>query len=383
MPSSSDGSSRNRGIERLGPNRYRIRVQSRDLRTGAKTSRKRVVEGTLAEARQLRDQLAVEVRRRAERRVRPTLADYAGSWLRSRASSLKPSVAAKYATSLDLHILPALGPMRVDSLMSTDVVRYVSERCQVASGHTVLNELRLLRTIANDSVADGTAPRDWADRVRPPPVRKWTEEWPNLLGAQDLHALIAAVPVKWRRLVQLVAFTGLRWGEVSALRWCDIDVAQRLIRIRRSNWKGRIVTPKTEGSRRTVPLPPGIFDLAVVAAADGRDEDLVFPVRGGEPHRGSPLRRILDDACKTAGLPRVTPHGLRRTFNNLVRQVADELVVRSITGHVTQEMTGHYSLIGAAEKHRAQGRVMALLEPPPDGVGTEHLASDDDGSDAK
>ena len=48
--------------------------------------------------------------------------------------------------------------------------------------------------------------------------------------------------------------------------------------------------------------------------------------------------------------PRVTTHGLRRTFNNEVRREAGEIVARSITGHVTQAMTEHYSHVDRAEK---------------------------------
>jgi hypothetical protein len=57
---------------------------------------------------------------------------------------------------------------------------------------------------------------------------------------------------------------------------------------------------------------------------------------------------------------RVSVHGLRRTFNNLSRQVAGVIVTRAITGHVTEEMTEHYSHVDRAEKLRAADQVVAL-----------------------
>ena len=70
-----------------------------------------------------------------------------------------------------------------------------------------------------------------------------------------------------------------------------------------------------------------------------------------------PLRRVLVRAGITK---RVSVHGLRRTFNNLSRQVAGVIVTRASTGHVTEEMTEHYSHVDRAEKLRAADQVVVL-----------------------
>lgn len=54
---------------------------------------------------------------------------------------------------------------------------------------------------------------------------------------------------------------------------------------------------------------------------------------------------------------------MRRTFNNLARQVAGDIVTRSITGHVTEAMTEHYSHVGAGEKMQAASKIVLLLVP--------------------
>jgi integrase len=75
------------------------------------------------------------------------------------------------------------------------------------------------------------------------------------------------------------------------------------------------------------------------------------------------LNKPLKQAASAVGLGRrITPHGLRRTFNNLVRQVeADAVVIRSITGHSTEQMREHYSHVGVEEKQRAQRGVAELV----------------------
>lgn len=349
-------------IKKLGPNLYLVRLQWRDPKAPArKKSLQRRVTGSHRDARRALDELRVEAAAGGRRKVQ-TLRDYSRSWIAARAATLKPSVARKYATSLGLHILPVLGDHRLDRLEPSDVQAYVHDRVGAkAAGNTVLNELRLLRAIARDSMADGSAPRNWADRVKPPAVAAYTEDHPNLLQAGELRALLAAVPKPWLPIVTMMAFTGLRWGEASALRWEDLDLARGLVKVRRSNWKGRALTPKTERSVRTVPLP---VELGAVFATvpKRRRRGWLFPTKEGELHRGTPLRDVLDAACVRAGVTRITTHGLRRTFNNLARQEAAREVVKAVTGHTTDAMLEHYSLVGHDEKKRLTDAVVAVVQ---------------------
>jgi integrase len=191
-------------------------------------------------------------------------------------------------------------------------------------------------------------------KVRSLPTRSWDDGNPNILSAQELGTVLGAVKKLTPQhypLVATLAFTGLRFGEASALRWEDIDDAAGLIRIRRAQWRGRISTTKT-GKTRSVPLVP---ELAVVLRehherlAKGLGEGWVFPSNVGKLHPKEVLRKPLKKALKAAGIERhFTQHGFRRTFNNLSRQIAGEIVTRSITGHVTQAMTEHYSHVGGA-----------------------------------
>ncbi|MBZ0231343.1 MAG: hypothetical protein K8M05_03270 [Deltaproteobacteria bacterium] len=64
------------------------------------------------------------------------------------------------------------------------------------------------------------------------------------------------------------------------------------------------------------------------------------PTEAGGLHKGSPLRKVLDEACAAASVGRrVTPHGLRHTANDLLRRVASAEVTRAIVGHATEQMT--------------------------------------------
>jgi integrase len=199
--------------------------------------------------------------------------------------------------------------------------------------------------------------------------RKYTEDAPNCLDAGQVDAVLHAITPYWSCVVHVLALTGQRWGEVSGLLWPDIDLEAKTARIERTNWKGTLQPrPKTAAGRRTIALSEPLPELLeahrraqLAAQHPGLELGLVFPTAKGTPHKGTPLNVVLREACKSLGFPRLSPHGLRRTYNNLLRQVAEGAVVRSIVGHTTEAMTEHYSVISLNEKRAAAGKVLELV----------------------
>src|SRR5262249_61935685 len=122
---------RHRGIEMLGTNHYRIRARGMDPRTGREREVDRKVSCGLKEALTLQATWRKEIERGlGERPDRVRLRDYARSWLTTKAPLIKPATRVKYATSLDLHILPALGDYYLDALQPQDVKAWVSGQGQ-------------------------------------------------------------------------------------------------------------------------------------------------------------------------------------------------------------------------------------------------------------
>jgi integrase len=97
----------------------------------------------------------------------------------------------------------------------------------------------------------------------------------------------------------------------------------------------------------------------------GLAQGWVFSDDAGGLLRKNYLRAPLERVVKKVGIKtRFTVHGFRRTFNNIARQVAGEIVTRSITGRVTQAMTEHYSHVGREEKLAAARSVVRLVFGP-------------------
>jgi integrase len=374
------------GIERLPDGRKRIRLAPVDPRTGRRKEIDRVVEATMDEATRLRQQWMDEVRT-VDRRSQevPRFGDYAASWMKSRAREVKASTAIGYAEVLDARVLPTFGEWYLDKIRDQDVRRWRDELTRRLAAGSVNGAVRLFKMVMEAAVAEHDLGRNPCALVRALPVKGYDEEEPNLLTASELAAVLEAMRRRYFQSYALcltLALTGVRKGEATALRWEDLDEAKGVIKVVRAQWRGIVSTTKTK-KPRSVPLVPELAAVLrehrarlVTRQAKGLEAGWVFPGRNGGLIKQNALRTALATALLQAGISRrLTVHGLRRSFNNLSRQVAGEIVTRSITGHVTQEMTEHYSHVGRDEK-LAAGSAVARLVLPSAPVGPEGESGD-------
>jgi len=140
------------------------------------------------------------------------------------------------------------------------------------------------------------------------------------------------------------AFTGLRMGELLALRWRDVDFAGNPIRVRASYYLGQLTTPKS-GKVRAVPLAPGV---ATALAQLGRrehwlgEDDLVFAGEAGSYLDGSALRRRYKVALTDASLRPLRFDDLRHRFGTRMIAKADIRRVQEWMGHADIQTTMRY-----------------------------------------
>ncbi len=168
----------------------------------------------------------------------------------------------------------------------------------------------------------------------------------RFLDKHELEAVIGAIDVTRmpfgavdRAIVLTAAMTGMRQGELLALRWRDVDWAAQRVRVRRNYVRGHWGTPKSRSGERSVPLSTRVAsELARLQECSrfGHDDDLVFghPLTG-EPLNHAPLLRRFQKALKTAGVRRIRFHDLRHTFGTRMA-ASPEVSMRRI-----QEWMGH------------------------------------------
>ncbi|MEZ4437045.1 MAG: tyrosine-type recombinase/integrase [bacterium] len=362
-------------MSRLTDGRWRVRVYATDTRTGRARETQRTFPAEWSEAAVLAEVARLKGELSTGKKARPTgrvkLKHCAEPWLEDAAARNKRSTAELYLDVLAKRVLPVLGEVYLDALGRREIQQWVrwAEAQRTVEGDkpyardTVHGWWRVLTQFVRDVCADHDLP-DPIVRVRPPQGRTGRTREMRTLTADELGRLVRAarerVPARYAE-IYLLAFTGMRAGELFALSWDDVDETRGRIVIRRGVRHGTIDTPKT-GAEREVGLTD---EMARVLRAHrawlverehpGLASGLVFPSNVGTPRGPESLHGPLLTAGEAAGVEvRVGPQVLRRTFNTLmVEQNVDRIVLRSQMGHCSEEMTERYAGVAVEAKRAA------------------------------
>jgi len=181
-------------------------------------------------------------------------------------------------------------------------------------------------------------------------------------------------------LTVVLEFTGMRFFHASALKWEDVDEDDGVLRIRRKQRMGTVgPVSRKKRAPRELPVEPPVVEILrehrqrlVAEQAPGLAEGWMFPSADGTLRQPSSVYKAWTACSKAAGVRgRFTVHGLRYTFNDLTRRAGvNGLVTRSLAGHVTEDMTQHYSTIGMDEKRAAVASVLRLVPMTPEPTST-------------
>lgn len=336
-----------------------------------------------------------------------TVGDYVEYWLEE---LVKPSVRVRtyesYKHELNKHILPALGKTRLSKLTPEHVQAFVAAKSTTLSPKTVRYHLSILRMALSKAERWGLVPRNVAKLVDAPRVPKRELE---PMTAEQARAFLSALqgirydagdvvryygtayecqvphtsrsgaeptaaPQFWKRveaadaphwlaenpmadLFTLALSLGLRRGEVMGLRWIDVDLEAKTLRvanqIQRVNGELVASEPKTAESRRLLHLSDSLVALLkshraaqrearMKAGNEWTDTGLVFTSATGTPHDPRNVKRCLDRTLEAARLGHFRVHDLRHFAASLMLAKGVELkVVSTILGHADIRTTAN------------------------------------------
>ncbi|MCU1655613.1 MAG: xerD [Pseudonocardiales bacterium] len=273
------------------------------------------------------------------RRAAVTVGAFAEQWQAAQAH-LKASTRDRYAGLLRTHVEPRWASVRLSDVNHAAVQAWVSELADQHSPSVAIKAHRVLSLVLALAVRDGRLVRNPAEGIGLP---RETPKDRRYLTHQQVHALAEAAGDHGLVIVFL-AYTGLRFGEMAALRVSRLDLLRRQVEVVESVTavKGALVwgTPKGH-SRRWVGIPRFVAE-ALAQHIDGKSpNELVFTTDAGAVLRASNFRRdVWDHAVKAADLDGVVPHGLRHTAASLaIAAGADVKVVQQMLGHKSATMT--------------------------------------------
>ncbi len=287
-----------------------------------------------------------------------------GSIRNRKGERYKPSALRSYERALDKRVLPALGDVRLSEVRRTDVQDF-ADRLYAAGldPSTITNTLDPLRAIYRRAIGreqvafnpttnlELPKPRGRRDRIAPP---------------DEAAALLATLPDEDRALWATAMYAGLRRGELRALRWKDVDLPGREIRVDRA-WDDQegVIEAKSLAGRRTVPILAVLApELAAHKLRTGRDGDaLVFGVTAAHPFEPSTVRRRALAAWKRAELEGIGLHESRHTFASvLIAAGVGPKTIMECMGHASITMTfDRYGHLMPGSRAEAAARVDAYL----------------------
>ena len=276
-------------------------------------------------------------------RTGATFEDAAAEYLRyvEHDRGRKLSTVRGYRSMINTHLLPAFGPMPVEDVTTTAIESWIatyegsprSRNKLLIQLHGILGRAKKVHGLAANAAVE---------------VERFQQKASGdiqVFSPEEVWALVrAAASEQDAALFLTAAFTGLRMGELLALRWCDVDFAGEAVRVHASFSTGQLTTPKS-GKVRAVPLAPAVASaLAPLSRREHwtGDDDLVFVGIAGDYLDGSALRRRYKAALTAAGLRALRFRDLRHTFGTRMIAKADIRRVQEWMGHADVQTTMRY-----------------------------------------
>jgi integrase len=270
-------------------------------------------------------------------RSRVTFRTLAGEWDSSVLPMYKHSTQKHRRFMLKKHLLPQFGDRAICDVTRKEIQAYVAHLTQAGYAPKSVDHIHdVLSAILRTAVKWGHLQENPALGIDMPTLRCVRPKW-ALTTAQAVSLLTVLTPLA-RTMVGLAILSGLRRGELFALRWKDIDEHARVLTVREAVYDGTFGTPKTDAGSRQIPLSESALQLVMEWKAlvkSTNPEVLVFGTREGTPiSPNNVLRRSIFPACDRLGLPHATWLTFRRTYSSWSHD-------KGVPGKVVAQLMGH------------------------------------------
>lgn len=279
------------------------------------------------------------------------LEKYVARWLDAARHSIRPATAKNYADLCRLYILPTLGKVKLAQLQPAHLSTLYGKLLDAGkSPKTVKNVHTTISRALGQAVKWNLVSRNVAALVQPPHLAR--KEIAVLDAEQTRVLLVTVRGERWSALLTLALATGARQGELLGLRWRDVDLTRRTLRIQRQLLRdGTFNEPKTAKGRRTIDLPQSCVAVLkdhkrqqteerLLVGPDWVGDDLLFCTHQGKPLGHRNVVRAFKAILIRAELPDIAFHALRHTAATLLLlQGTHPKIVQERLGHSTIAMT--------------------------------------------
>lgn len=256
---------------------------------------------------------------------------------------LEPKTRVGYQAILNRHVLPRWSGVRIGALSPEAIQDWINDLANRRQPNTVRRIYSVLRAVLKVAVERRYLLANPCDAVRLPRSPAATVDQRIILSADEVAAVAEAITPGYRLLIYTAGYTGLRAGELGALRRRDVDLLHGTLNVERAlkDVSGRLIFGSTKTAKvRRVGMPKflvGMFSEHLAALGGGPDALVFTGAAGGPLRHGNFYRRCFKPAVRAALPPE--KHGLR--FHDLRHTCASLLIAAGAHPKAIQEHLGH------------------------------------------
>lgn len=266
--------------------------------------------------------------------------DYASEWLSTKANLRERSM-INVEGRLRNHLIPTFGSRPLSTIRPADVRAWVAEMAAKRSAATVKAAYHVLTQIMRTAEIDGLIAKTPCVGIDLP--REYSKQEMVFLSARQVRMLAETIEPRFRVLIYTAAYTGMRAGELSALRVHRLNLVKGTVDIVESASEVRgkwVLGPTKTGARRSLTLPPFLCEMLSAHIEEyGNDDGMVFTSAKGGPlrHHNFSVRQFAD-----ASVEAKMPEGLR--FHDLRHTCVGLLIAQGAHAKEIQERLGHSTI---------------------------------------
>jgi len=216
----------------------------------------------------------------------PTLDEFAEKSFAMNKATVRVLTHKQYKDIYRLHIQPIFGHIQLNTIKRSDFVQWQNNLTERLAGKTVQGIRAVLMIILQDALKDEVIDKNYLSLVKSPKIVDVIEKKP--FTVEEIYTILDNIPIKMRAYFAIGFFTGMRTGEIIALKWENIDFENNIIEVRKSIRAGYYTDPKTESSIRDIDildiLTPYIIEHKKLV---GDDTTFLFETYEGKPFNTS------------------------------------------------------------------------------------------------
>jgi integrase len=295
--------------------------------------------GALAYELVMKQRLAKDEPAHSTPKHRQTFDEFSGKWFEIYVkTNNKPSEVRSKEYTLRLHLVPFFGRFKLGNIRNIDIEKYKSKKLEAGlNPKSINNHLTILSKCLRTAV-------EWEETTNFPLIKKLKvpPQRFDFLNEEECELLKQSASGYWKDMIKVALETGLRFGELTALTWEDVNLDKGELTIGQAFSGG--VLGSTKGNKiRRVPMTDAVYETLDKMK---KRQGYVFQNSQGLPLSQSSSIKKLHKTCERAGIRRIGWHTLRHTFaSHLAQSGANIVAIQQLLGHTDIKTTMRYAHI--------------------------------------